>query len=133
MNIDDVTPFWIKVDICGRSAEWELAFIDRYDPEEPVIRFPLRNFEERGDPKRFSQCPQWKIAKPGSNESEVELLRAHPELTRLVPCDRSGEQGFRLMFRPGRGAEQEVVWIPANVVAARLSPHERDLMTARET
>jgi hypothetical protein len=64
---------------------------------------------------------------------EVELLRAHPELTRLVPSERSGEAGFRLMFRAGRGGEQEVVWMAADVVAARLSPHERDLMTARET
>ena len=110
VNIDDVTPFWIKVDICGRSAEWELAFIDRYDPEEPVIRFPLRNFEERWDPKRFSQCPQWKIAKPGSNESEVELLRANLRMAceiRNLLAENELLKGF-LNGRPAQHQQEAV-------------------------
>jgi hypothetical protein len=110
MNIDDGIPFWIKVDICGRGAEWQLAFIDRYDPEDPVVRFPIHNFEERWDPKRFSQCPQWKIAKPGSNESEVELLRANLRMAceiRNLLAENELLKGF-LNGRPAQHQQEAV-------------------------
>lgn len=64
---------------------------------------------------------------------QAELLRAHPELTRLEARDRDGAPGYRLLMRGGRGPEVEVCWIAAEIVEARLAPHEIADMLGRET